>query len=172
MTKADRYWASVVAVLILLLLISWLYPRGATVQPVKISAASCDTTTAGNCESLLANAGFWEAQGRQEYMITFDLLAAPPGKGACYSLGTGAHGDDSTKRMPKQWSLHGSVDGKAWEQLDSKEGDTNWKQDETRQYPVQWKSAPKFLQMRIRAASPGDIIRIYRFALGDCPKGG
>ncbi|MDP3788899.1 MAG: discoidin domain-containing protein [Candidatus Omnitrophota bacterium] len=67
-------------------------------------------------------------------------------------------------RMPKDWKLQGSKDGTAWEDLDERHDEINWKLYETRRYAVKNPSAYLYYRFYIMSAS-NPLTRIYEIKL-------
>lgn len=78
---------------------------------------------------------FWEKKGSypHEIMVDFD----DPKKLAGYIFKVGKYGADDTSRMPSDWKLEGSTDGKRWTTLDSRFDQTQWQEREKRTFHVQ-----------------------------------
>ena len=171
MNTADRRWLVVTVTVVTLLAGSWLFPKGRGPQDIPffpLLKINCSLTTAGNCESLMGSGSFWEANGGTDNTITAELSGQPIDDATCYSLVSGPDGDDATTRMPRNWQFSGSTDGKQWELLDSKTGETGWKLNEARYYPIRKKAGLKYIQIRIQPVAPSDIIRLYQLRLGRC----
>lgn len=95
----------------------------------------------------------WEASGRQKQWIevTYDRPYAV----AEYAITA----DPITQRMPRDWQLWGSHDGRIWEELDRRQGEDDWHAGQQRTFQLE--QPARFLKYwLIITAGHDDVMRI------------
>jgi alpha-L-fucosidase 2 len=97
--------------------------------------------------------------GGRDVVWQADLGAAPSKAPAAYII---TSGNDVPERDPAAWVLEGSADGKSWNTLDRRTGETFAARKESRTFKIASPAAHRFL--RITFAKPVDPIR---FQLSD-----
>ena len=155
MNNYDRVWAIITGIILFLIALSFPYKHHSFIKtPLYGSATN----------------GFWEATGKLEYELIWDIIANDPHQEDCYMLGTGHHGSDSTERMPTDWILYGSLDGDKWVVLDKKSREQSWKMNEDRYFKIAKTSNIRHVKLKILSPNKNSIVRLYRFNLGKgCP---
>ena len=82
---------------------------------------------------------------------------------AAYKLGSG---NDCPGRDPTDWRVEGSNDGKKWEVLDERTGETFKKRHELRAFTVERPKAYSFYRLKVtKCSQPGDGIQLSEFVL-------
>ncbi len=106
-----------------------------------------------------APGSFWESH---VFPIDLIVLLPEPRKLTNYSLSAGEVSD----RMPRDWTVRGSLDGQNWIDLSRERGVPNWKPDETRSYHLRSSGPVQVLRFRFEAGFNPEILRIYEIELG------
>jgi hypothetical protein len=106
---------------------------------------------------------FWEEVGEFPHWVSIEFNALKTI--IEYALQTGPYGEDDTSRMPRDWLLRGSKDGKKWVDLDKRNDEAGWKNNEKRVYKVTNPSAFKFYQFYCVKGNNPSIIRLSKLEL-------
>lgn len=72
---------------------------------------------------------------------------------------------ESPERMPKDWLLQASIDGKAWVTLDQRVNQPVWRNNEKRSYILSDVSSHKFFRWAFASSYNPAILRIYEISL-------
>ncbi len=106
---------------------------------------------------------FWEVGGQYPFWMVFEYRDKM--KINKYFLQTG----ESSERMPIDWQLQGSMDGKDWVTLDKRENEKKWEINEKRNYILSDPQEYKFYRLYFIAGQQPTILRIYEIGLS-CTK--
>lgn len=115
--------------------------------------------------------GFWEEVGSFPRCLRADLGLIGPKEITAYVLGTGNDGPEAPGRMPKDWELQGSNDGKSWEVIDRQQGETDWEMNEKRRYEVACPDSYLYYQLRVDVANDPNVVRLYTLDFFSNPAG-
>ena len=139
----------------------------ATAQHNKAAVHSADSAGTGPYGAAMAFDGnlgsFWETSGPFPHWIQVDF-GIHPKRVTEYTLQTGNHGKDgrdSTGRMPKDWRLEGSDDGKSWTVLDTQTNQTEWKVSERRTYSCTNSDSYRYYRLYVTAGINANLLRLY-----------
>jgi hypothetical protein len=105
----------------------------------------------------------WEVTGAYPQELT--AASERPRWASEYVLATGNDGIDATGRMPKSWTLYGSLDGQGWEEIDQREHPDEWKLNEERVYALPHPGFYRYFRMRIDTGFNPSILRIYKLRI-------
>jgi hypothetical protein len=100
---------------------------------------------------------FWERNGPFPIGVQLDFSTAT--KAFSYVLRTGPYGLDSTSRMPTEWQLFGSKDGRFWTSIDIQTGQSDWKNMQERTFQISDPDEYPHYRFVFRAANTS-ILRI------------
>jgi hypothetical protein len=78
-----------------------------------------------------------------------------------YSLKAGPHIPEAITRMPTDWKLQGSINGKKWITLDSRSNQTQWKKDKVETFPIQNPGDYSYYRFIFQKGGDRSLIRIY-----------
>jgi hypothetical protein len=81
-----------------------------------------------------------------------------------YILETSEHESDAN-RMPKSWTLYGSLDGQQWQEIDRREDSSKWKRNEKRIYPLSRPGSYRYFSTRVDATFRPSNSPIYKLTL-------
>lgn len=106
---------------------------------------------------------FWEVGGQYPFWMVFEYRDKM--KINKYFLQTG----ECSERMPIDWQLQGSMDGKDWVTLDKRENEKKWEINEKRNYILSDPQEYEFYRLYFTNGGQPDILRIYEIGLS-CTK--
>ena len=104
---------------------------------------------------------FWETTKGFPHWVTCDFKAERPGM-LRYLLQTGTHGEN---KMPRDWELQASDDGRNWITIDNQENQTDWKENETRIYNIKNPALYRYYRLYIGSGNDSNMLRLYKFRL-------
>ena len=105
---------------------------------------------------------FWEKTGPFPIGVQLDFSTATKALG--YSLRAGPDGSNSTRRMPTEWELFGSNDGRSWTSIDIQTGQSGWKNMEERTFQISDRSEYAHYRFVFGAAN-SSALRIHDIQL-------
>lgn len=106
----------------------------------------------------IAPDSFWEVVGKYPFWMMFEYENKV--KINKYLLQTG----ECPERMPTEWELQGSLDGKEWVGLDKRSG-TDWQRNEKKEYKLMGPKEYKYYRLYFTAGGTVDILRVYEIEL-------
>ena len=101
---------------------------------------------------------FWEVNGIYPHIIQAEFLGSR--KVVAYALKTGIFLPESITRMPTDWKLEGSVDGKKWTRIDSRSGQTQWEKDSAVIFHIQTPEEYSYYRFIFQKGGHKRLIRI------------
>jgi hypothetical protein len=101
---------------------------------------------------------FWEVNGIYPHVIQAEFLGRR--KVVAYALKTGVYLPESITRMPTDWNLEGSVDGKKWTKIDSRSGQTQWEKDSAVTFHIQTPAGYSYYRFIFQKGGHKRLIRI------------
>ena len=75
--------------------------------------------------------------------------------------------DRANDRMPRAWKFLGSNDGRNWNLLDTRDGESEWIDNSRRIYPVSSSAPYRSYRMEFLSVNDGGILRMYEIALSE-----
>jgi hypothetical protein len=105
---------------------------------------------------------FWETS---PFPIDLIVIFPEPRILAAYTISAG----ESADRMPKSWSVEGSLDGSAWHTLDGQEDAPSWHPGDTRSYHFKKTDPTRIIRFKFREGFDRVILRIYQIAFASVP---
>lgn len=106
---------------------------------------------------------FWEETGEFPHWVNIEFSDSKVITE--YALQTGPYGEDDTGRIPQDWLLQGSDDGEKWVDLDKRNSEMGWRNNEKRVYKIINPSAFKFYQLYCIKGNNSGIIRMKELGL-------
>ena len=97
--------------------------------------------------------------------MAFDWSYVRPVAARAYFLGTGIHGEEARRRMPRAWRLMASHDGWDWVLLDQVEASAPWRSQEKRVFAINDSRPFSHYRLWVDAVATGDLVRFYRLGL-------
>lgn len=105
---------------------------------------------------------FWESA--KSFPHIFGIRLYESTKLTQYSFSSGVH-SQSENRMPLEWEVWGSIDGKDWKLVDKKEVSENWKDEERREFFIANPGHYLYYQFKILKTNEPSVTRIYELQL-------
>lgn len=102
---------------------------------------------------------FWEVAGSFPFTLTVAL--PQPRILSSYSIDAG----ETVDRMPSDWIVAGSVDGREWKTIDQERNVPAWQPGEKRTYKIDAADPLSQIQFTFRAGLQSNIMRIYEIEL-------
>jgi hypothetical protein len=114
---------------------------------------------------------FWEKTGPFPIGVQLDFSTAT--KAFSYALRAGPYGLDSTSRMPTEWQLFGSKDGRSWTSIDIQTAQSDWKNMQERTFQISDPGEYAHYRFVFRAAN-SSVLRVEDIQLfgrtQECPR--
>jgi len=106
---------------------------------------------------------FWETPGIFPINVDFRFFESKQIK--CYAFQAGI--DRVNDRMPKAWRFLGSNDGRNWNLLDTRDGESAWTDKSRRIYPISSPAPYRSYRIEFLSVNGGGILRLYEIALSE-----
>ncbi|HRY14496.1 MAG TPA: hypothetical protein P5330_01315, partial [Candidatus Competibacteraceae bacterium] len=97
--------------------------------------------------------------------MAFDWSYVHPVAARAYFLGAGIHEEAGRLRMPQNWRLMASQNGREWVLLDQVEASPPWRNQEKRVFAIDDSRSFSHYRLWVDAVATGDLVRFYRLGL-------